>query len=929
MIRIPGAKLIPINYNPYSGSSACALVIDDVPTLRELSKHTGGSAEAATPINADFVKLAEMVEGAFEASSYRNKDDPRRLEPYQKLGVAFALGKKGRAGLFDPMGLGKTLQAVALAVACPTQYLPLVVVCPRNAIGAWQEQLGAVHNEPEKAWVKPGALRVHVVDNQKALVEAAKQIKRGRSRDEAYIIWNHMLTAPVNAKNVLPRDEAVQDIASALAVRGLLVFDEAHYFRVPTSEMFRRGYMMARTAAHVLALTGTPALSSVTQTLPILALIDPNSSVIPALQDFPLVVSKGARTEAQEEAAEEAAMRAAESASGAPGQAAMPDPWGALQRKFIEHYAGEGGVGEVKEMKTLKEFSPDYTDAYAKAVEDDFRQMVARRSRADAVTKTVDPPLKVGVAKKDRALLLVPVPEGLQLSRKSDAPFRFYQRAGLLAQIDGLVLQAVQRQNITPAQDEALQLQMVEKSPAIQKLLTEFKCATTTLKSGVGDASARMMGKVVAPEAASRFGKQNHRPTVYFVDNVDTANDLAGRLWNLYHNVPNFQLYLYSGSMAGQVTNSVVVNQGKTDATTKYSVVVENTAKKNFLSDVVAKAFEPRYWKEPRILVSTQAGREGVNLPAGAEVIFVQRFGSPGLEEQAEDRINRASRLPEAPRPQVLYYMPDHYNSFVLLNRLERRRAAALKTYGETPSSDFSTPLKFEYEDDTGNPKSDYLRRSFAAESDVTNNFRNYLRGRIRWALKKQQELPKAGFDRLVASMSGNGSALYIYNNLMGLIVNYKYEQWCEDLARPPGSSGPSGPRPPPEDQTGDPVQTASDSSAIPDDYIDIGRITYFADQEGTWGEIDKNNITKDLNANDYYYLYWPDLDRGVYGVIVPNSKVYGADPRYKYHVPVDENGELQRGTPRPLKDLHFASKIYKWTPKRPNPRRRSSWWPF
>ena len=63
--------------------------------------------------------------------------------------------------------------------------------------------------------------------------------------------------------------------------------------------------------------------------------------------------------------------------------------------------------------------------------------------------------------------------------------------------------------------------------------------------------------------------------------------------------------------------------------------------------------------------------------------------------------------------------------------------------------------------------------------------------------------------------------------------------------------------------------------------------------------------------------------------MIVPNSKVYGADPRYKYHVPVDENGELQRGTPRPLKDLHFASKIYKWTPKRPNPRRRSSWWPF
>ena len=200
MIRIPGAKLIQINYNPYSGSSACALVINDVPTLQALSKYTGGSGEVST-YNDEFVQLSKMIETAFEGSEYRNQKHttkpkptppgeppavgvPIRLEPYQKIGIAYALSRKGRAGLFDPMGLGKTVQAIGLALTCPEKYLPLVVVCPRNALGAWANQLGATDNV-YKSWVKLGKLRVRLIQTNEELLSAANFITTEPDSDYA------------------------------------------------------------------------------------------------------------------------------------------------------------------------------------------------------------------------------------------------------------------------------------------------------------------------------------------------------------------------------------------------------------------------------------------------------------------------------------------------------------------------------------------------------------------------------------------------------------------------------------------------------------------------------------------------------------------------------------------------------------------------
>ena len=780
MIRIPGAKLIQINYNPYSGSSACALVINDVPTLQALSKYTGGSAEVST-YNAEFVQLSKMIETAFEGSEYRNQNHttkpppaeegetakagvPIRLEPYQKIGIAYALSRKGRAGLFDPMGLGKTVQAIGLALTCPEKYLPLVVVSPRNALGAWANQLGGTGNV-YKSWVKLGKLRVRLIQTNKELASAANFITTEPDSDYAYVIWNELLTEPkgvsgeakIEAAKV--RDECLKTIASAIAKRGLLVFDEAHYFRVPTSEMFRRGYEMASTAAHVLALTGTPSLSSVTQTLPILALVDPHSAVVPELQRFgDLVQQKEAHT------------------------------WPAVQTSFVERYAGSGTkdrptVTSLPESHDLKNFAPAYTDALARRVENDFRQLAVRRSRADVVAKTKDPPLAVGIAKKSRELILEPYAgvEGTEAySRTSDSPHRYYQRAGLMAILDGQILESVLSGKVTAAQTPAQKIAALLRQKVVRGTLEQFQCATARLKSGVGTESAEAMAQTVIPAAVRRFsenlkqkadGSTAYRATVYFVDNIETLNDLAGRLWDQYHTIPAFELYIYSGDRAGQVTGS----KSATKQPSLRDVSITDFARGTALA-TIAEQFEPEDYDKPRILVAAQAGREGVDLPGGVEVIFVQRFESPGLEEQAEDRINRANRSPNAPLPSILYYMPEHYNSFVLLNRLERRRAEALRTYGETPASDYSTPLVFPYGKRTRSQRMDYLRMSFAAEREITNDFQDYILNRVQWALQTVQQ-DKNWATNAAARRS---DTKYVYHTLMELPELYRFiPDWC------------------------------------------------------------------------------------------------------------------------------------------------------
>lgn len=72
------------------------------------------------------------------------------LLPFQRSGVAFALARGGRALVADEMGVGKTVQALAIAAAYRAEW-PLLIVCPASLRLAWADAF--------EAWCGAGAAR--------------------------------------------------------------------------------------------------------------------------------------------------------------------------------------------------------------------------------------------------------------------------------------------------------------------------------------------------------------------------------------------------------------------------------------------------------------------------------------------------------------------------------------------------------------------------------------------------------------------------------------------------------------------------------------------------------------------------------------------------------------------------------------------------
>ena len=62
------------------------------------------------------------------------------LLPFQVEGVRFALHRGGRALIADEMGVGKTLQALAIAAAYRPEW-PALVICPASLRLVWVEEV--------------------------------------------------------------------------------------------------------------------------------------------------------------------------------------------------------------------------------------------------------------------------------------------------------------------------------------------------------------------------------------------------------------------------------------------------------------------------------------------------------------------------------------------------------------------------------------------------------------------------------------------------------------------------------------------------------------------------------------------------------------------------------------------------------------------
>uniref|UniRef100_A0A672FH77 Zinc finger, RAN-binding domain containing 3 n=1 Tax=Salarias fasciatus TaxID=181472 RepID=A0A672FH77_SALFA len=158
----------------------------------------------------------------------------RRLMPFQREGVEFALSRDGRCMIADEMGLGKTVQAIAVACAYRADW-PLLVVVPSSLRYPWVEEL--------ERWVpelQPGD--VHLVDGK------SDTMRIGSSK--VTVLGYGLLTTDAR-----PLVDALSRQRFAV-----VVVDEAHYLKSRNAARTKILVPLVQGAKRAVLLTGTPAL---------------------------------------------------------------------------------------------------------------------------------------------------------------------------------------------------------------------------------------------------------------------------------------------------------------------------------------------------------------------------------------------------------------------------------------------------------------------------------------------------------------------------------------------------------------------------------------------------------------------------------------------------------------------------------------------
>lgn len=181
-------------------------------------------------------------------------DDARlsvTLRGYQSFGARFALVQRWVL-LGDEMGLGKTIQALAvmghLAAGGATH---VVVVCPASVVVNWVREVGA-HTTLT-------AVRLH-----------------GDDRDGALARWVASGGVAITTFETLATLDMPDGVRPAL-----LVVDEAHYVKNPTTRRARLVGALGRRCERVLYLTGTPMENDVEEFRALVSVLAPSAAVDP------------------------------------------------------------------------------------------------------------------------------------------------------------------------------------------------------------------------------------------------------------------------------------------------------------------------------------------------------------------------------------------------------------------------------------------------------------------------------------------------------------------------------------------------------------------------------------------------------------------------------------------------------------------------
>lgn len=171
---------------------------------------------SAAAIQVDWTKISPKIVAA--------------LFPYQKDGVTRAIQQKGRLFLCDEMGLGKSLQSIAVADYYATPESKQLIIVPSYLRHNWKREFAT--------WTAVDPDKIQIVMKTKQPVD------------------------PEASHVIISYDLAVRKVAEIAAIQWrTIVVDECHYVKSRKAKRTKALTPILHKAEHLLMLSGTPALS--------------------------------------------------------------------------------------------------------------------------------------------------------------------------------------------------------------------------------------------------------------------------------------------------------------------------------------------------------------------------------------------------------------------------------------------------------------------------------------------------------------------------------------------------------------------------------------------------------------------------------------------------------------------------------------------
>lgn len=181
------------------------------------------------------------------------------LFPFQVDGVQWGLAKNGRFILADDMGLGKSLQALAVASYYRHEW-PLLILSPASMVATWTEQV--------KKWLQLNEDCIAVAYDGKAHLNGLV--------------------------NLISYDLGVRLIDQIRTLNaGVIIADESHCLRNSSTKRFTVLSPILKRASRLVMLSGTPALSRPFELFTQLSMVAP--SLFPRQKDYGLRYCSGRR----------------------------------------------------------------------------------------------------------------------------------------------------------------------------------------------------------------------------------------------------------------------------------------------------------------------------------------------------------------------------------------------------------------------------------------------------------------------------------------------------------------------------------------------------------------------------------------------------------------------------------------------------------